>query len=199
MVEHRIFEKRLPLNHSLLKRIFGESSFSTDSEAYGQVVYFDEFNPKVITARLVYIQNSEVEHGEFVNLLEEDRTFNECLIISTLYFAQSISIIERMLSKQNDGLPDCLEHILKSTNGFIIYAFQFEQLAQLILDISDEEAINLRKSFNKRAVKMDRCELDDENWTLFKSIIRERCSLNVVYKPNYAGAKNLMLYAKSIA
>lgn len=199
MTEKNIIERTLPLNHSLIKRIFGETSYNSKSDAYGQVVYFDEINPKVITAKLVYIQNSDVEQQRFTSLLEEDLTFDECLLISTLYFAQPISCIQRLLSVKNESIEDCLEHILKSTKGSIIYTFQFEQLAQLVLDFSEGEAIKLRKAFNKRTLTINDGELDDENWRLFKRIVRDRCPLRIVYRPNYSGAKNLMLYARSIA
>lgn len=199
MNEHRIFERTLPLNHSLIKRIFGSTSYSNNSDAYGQVVYFDEINPKVITAKLVYIKSSEAEQQKFINLIEEDRSFDECLLISTLYFAQPISYIKQLLSGKSDSIEDCLEHVLRPTKGFIIYSFQLEQLAQLVLDLSEEEAIKLRRAFNKQAIVMNECELDDDNWKLFKCIVRERCPLNIVYKPNYSGAKNLVLYARSIA
>lgn len=89
---HSIVERRFPLDHFLVRKIFGTMSIGKNSEAYGQVVYFDEINPQVITAKLVYVEDWESESNNFAKLIEEDRTFNECLVISTLYFNKPVSI-----------------------------------------------------------------------------------------------------------
>jgi len=96
-------------------------------------------------------------------------------------------------------MEDYIDYIVKSTNGFLLYSFQFEQLAQLILDSSLDESVRMRKLFNKQRSIINECEQDDERSTLFKNIVRARTVTGSVQRPNYEGAKNLLLYAKSIA
>lgn len=200
MNNHTIVEKRFPLQHFMTRKIFGDDAFyGTSYEAYSQVVYFDEVDPKIITAKLVYWQDWENEPKGFTRFLDEDLTFDECLIVCTLYFSHSFTIIKQILSQPLNPIEDVLHHIVKPSNGYIIYSYQFEQLAQLILNVNLNEAVRLRKLFNKQRSTMNESKLDKEDLSVFKTVVRDRCILGCVHLPNYNGAKNLMLYAKSIA
>lgn len=196
---HSIVERRFPLDHFLVRKIFGTMSIGKNSEAYGQVVYFDEINPQVITAKLVYIQDWESESCKFSSLIEQDLTFNECLVISTLYFNKPVSMIKSILEKRMEPIEDFLQHIFQQTNGFLVYTFQFEQLAQLVLNVPLDEAVRLRRLYNKQPSFVNVCNSDDEKIQIFKKIIRQRSITKGVHIPNYPGALNLLHYAKSFA
>lgn len=198
-MSYQIIEGRFHTKHFLTRKIFGDVTFSKYSSAFSQIVYFDEIDPKVITAKLVYIEETEKKPEGFFNLLEEDLTFDECLIASTLYFVQSISTIKRLINEPLQTVEDFLHHILKPTNGYLLYSFQFEQLAQLVLNIPLSESVRLRRVYNKHPSGFDEVEFDNNEFYIFKSIIRRHCVLKKVYSPNYQGAKNLLLYARSIA
>jgi hypothetical protein len=199
MNHHGIFEKRLPVNHFLVRSIFGDASIAPTSKAFGHVVYFDEINPRVITAKLVYLQNEEDQPPEFVNLLDQDLNFNECLAISTLYFLQPFSLIRKILNERIEPIDDVLEHILKPTNGFMIYCHQFEQLAQLALNVPLDEAVRLRKVYNKQRSFGSVGNRDDDALCLFKNIVQRHCIQRNVHIPNYRGALNLRHYARTVA
>jgi hypothetical protein len=199
MSNQQIIERRFPLDHFLVRKIFGNDSFSPGPEGYCQIVYYDDQNPHVITANLVYLRDWENPPNGFINLVQEDLSFNECLILSTLYFDQPLALIKTLVNSKVELLENYLEYILLPTNGFLIFSFQFEMIAQLILDISIEEAIKLRKSYNKDRSVVRANELDDEKLKLFKGIVREYNITKVVYIPNYKGAKNLFRYATSLA
>lgn len=196
---NRIIEARFHSKHFLTRKVFGDVTFSKYSTAFSQIVYFDEIDPKVITAKLVYIQQNENEPEGFFNLIEEDLTFDECLIVSTLYFVQSIPTIKRLLNHPLQPIEDLLQHILKPTNGYLLYSIQFEQLAQLILNVPLSESVRLRRIYNKQPSVFNGVEFDSNDFSIFKSIIQRHCILKKVYSPNYQGAKNLLLYARSIA
>lgn len=196
---YSIFERKLPLDHFLVRNIFGTTSIGKNSAAYGHVVYYNEANPQVITAKLVYIENAERESDNFASLIEEDLTFNDCLIISTLYFNKPVSIIKTILEKKIHPIDDFLQHIFQQTNGFLVYSFQFEQLAQLALNVPLDEAVRLRKLYNKHPSFSRPCDSDDGRFELFKNIIRQRSISKGVHIPNYPGALNLLHYAKAFA
>jgi hypothetical protein len=198
MSRYTIIERRFPLEHYLVRKIFGTMSIGKYSKAYGQVVYFDEQNPQVITAKLVYLHNSEEESQSFVRFIEQDLCFNECLIVSTLYFNKPIPLIKKILENPIKPVEDFLAHIFKQTNGYLIYSFQFEQLAQLTLNIPLDEAVRLRRLFNKQPDFLNCTNSDDEPMSIFKSILKKR-NIGNVYTPNYPGALNLLRYATSFA
>lgn len=199
MSSNKIIERKVPTNHYLAWKIFGSTSSLPGEEAYAHIIYFDDSNPKIIAANLVYVQDWEFQPEGFSKLIEEDLSFNDCLAISTYYFIQSYSVIRTMIDGSLTPIENHLEYIVKSTNGFLLYSFQFEQLAQLILNATPEDAIRMRKLFNKKRSIIDECKQDDEKSSLFKSIVRLRTLTPYVLKPNYEGAKNLFLYATSIA
>lgn len=195
----KIIERRLPIHHFLVRRIFGEVSAYKSSQAFCQVVYFDEYDPKVITASLVYLQDQESIPDGFENLIEEDLTFDECLIMSTLYFAQPSHLIKQILYGSVKKTEDFLTHILRPTNGYLLYAYQFDQLAQLILNVPLDEAVKIRKVYNKQQSLISYNERDDHQLRQFKAIVQDCAITRVVHKPNYEGAKNLFLYAQTTA
>lgn len=199
MNSYKIIERKVPTSHYLARKIFGPTSFVPSEEAYVHLIYFDDSNPKIIAANLVYIQDWEDQPAGFSKWVEEDLSFNDCLAISTFYFIQSYSVIKTMIDGSLTPIENYLEYIVKPTNGFLLYSFQFEQLAQLILESTPEDAIRMRKLFNKQRSIINDNEADDDKSSLFKSIVRLRTLTPYVLKPNYEGAKNLFLYATSIA
>lgn len=194
----KIIERRLPLNHFLVQSVFGDVSAYQSETAYCEIVYFDENDPKVITANLVYLENKEFIPLGFNNLIEEDLSFDDCLIMSTLYFTQTERIIKRIVY----GLPlkthDALSHILNCSKGFLLFSFQFEQLAMMILDIALEEAVRKRKAYNKQQSLVNFNDCDDNRLHQFKTIVQERAIAKLVHRPNYKGAKNLYQYAQTV-
>lgn len=195
----KIIEKRLPLHHFLVKKVFGDLSSYRGSEAYCHTVYFDEHDPKIITANLVYVEDEDSVPSGFSNLIEEDLTFDECLIMSTLYFSQSAKMIKRVIYGSVLKTEDDLSHILKPTNGFLLFSFQFDQLAMLVLDVSLDEAVRIRQVYNKQPSLINFNENDDRKLKLFKKTVQEHAIARVVYKPNYQGAKNLYICAQTVS
>lgn len=128
MSTFKIIERKLPTEHFLVRKIFGDISSLKNTEAYGHLVYYNEYDPKIITASLVYLQDWENQPEGFLNFVEEDLTFDECLIVSTLYFSHPTPLIRKILTNPIRPIADHLQYILKPTNGYLIYSFQFEQL-----------------------------------------------------------------------
>lgn len=194
----KIIERRLPIHHFLVRSIFGDVSAYNSSQAYCEIVYFDENDPKVITANLVYVEDKEFMPFGFINLIEEDLTFDECLIMTTLYFNQPEKIIKRIICGSVIPTDDHLSHILNCTKGFLLFSFQFEQLAMMILDVPLDEAIRIRKTYNKHQSLINFSNRDDYRLRQFKTIVQERAITKVVNRPNYKGAKNLYQFAQTV-
>lgn len=194
----KIIERRLPIQHFLVRSIFGDVSAYNSSQAYCEIVYFDEYDPKVITANLVYVEDKEFMSLGFNNLIEEDLTFDECLIMSTLYFNQPEKTIKRIIYGSVIPTDDHLAHILNCTKGFLLFSFQFEQLAMLMLDVPLDEAVRIRKTYNKQQSLINFSNRDDYRLRQFKTIVQERAITKVVNRPNYKGAKNLYQFAQTV-
>lgn len=193
----KIIERQLPLHHFLVRRVFGEPFAYRSDQAHCRIVYFDEYDPKIIAASLVYLPEKDSLPVDFGKLIEEDLTFDDCLAISTLYFTQPTSLIKRIINGPFPQTEDFLSHILKPTNGYLVYSHQLEQLARFILDVPLDEAVRIRKVYNKQQSLIKFSESDDHQLRHFKMIVQERAIARTVQQPNYQGAKNLYLYATS--
>lgn len=193
----RIYEHKFSVSHPLMQNLFGEVSTKMHPKAYCQAVYFNKNNPKIVAAKLVYLKSPMKETKSFISFLTAELSFDECLIISTLYYSQKQNVIETILQSSDAEIDEDLEFLLKSTNGYIIYCYQFEQLAQLVLCISQDESIEVRKKYNKIQSSIENLNVDKKKLLQFKEIVKSRLITNSVRYPNYSGAKNLMTYAKS--
>ena len=190
-----IYEQRFAIDHPLIKSIFGKVT-SDRPKPYAQVVFYNKAKPRVIAAELVYLNNGKKEFKTFNKLIKPDLTYDECLVVSTLYYDQKYSTIKRIVETKTDT-PNELEFLLKPTNGYIIYCYQFEQIAQLVLGFSSDESIVLRKHFNKVQTCLDEFLGDKEKLSRFKGLLNKHLITNTVRFPNYSGATNLFLYAGS--
>jgi hypothetical protein len=90
------------------------------------------------------------------------------------------------------SLNSAVNELLKATHGFMVFSYQFEQIAQLILNIPNRDAIALRKLFNKLPHQIDHMIFDSDNREEFKRILKQHLITETVHQPNYVGAANLM-------
>ncbi len=197
MNDNTLIEEIFPLQHPLMKRLFSDEVLKHKESAYGQAVFFVYDDPKVIAAKIVCHANSEVSYGSsrVDVLLKYGSDYKSCLIIATFLYSQSLAQIRSLLTSPNE-VEDIFDHIIGSTNGFILYAYQFEQIVQMLLDVPLETAIALRKAFNRRKPLNEYCGIDDEKLAQFLNALDKYLAFDCVYTPNYSGASNLMLYAE---
>lgn len=187
-----ITEKTFDLNEPIVQLVFGEVLCKDPHYDYARMVYLKTKKPKIITAGLFYNEHPKKESGEFKTLLSPQFQFNECLLLSTLYYFQATSVIENILYQNNLSESSAINSILKSTNGFIVFAYQFEQIAQLILGIRNDDAIKLRKAFNKLPNCIYHMNINRIHIQNFERILKQHMITESVHQPNYQGAANLM-------
>lgn len=199
MNDNTLIEEIFPLQHPLMKRLFSVEVLKHKESAYGQAVFIAYDDPKVIAAKIVCHANSEVNYGSnrVDTLLKYGSDYKSCLIIATFLYSQSLVQIRKLLTSSNQ-VEDIFDHIIGSTNGFILYAHQFEQIVQMLLDVPLETAIALRKAFNRRKPLNEYCGIDDEKLAQLMTALDRYLAFDCVYTPNYTGATNLYAYVRRL-
>jgi hypothetical protein len=192
-----IKERVFSLDEPIAQNTFGIEACSVGTYVHSKFVYYETTKPIVITSGLFYKELSTKGTHEFKDFLNPNFQFWDCLILSTLYFQQRPSIIEIVLNDKVMSLNSVVNELLKVTHGFIVFSYQFEQIAQLILGISNDDAIALRKLFNKLPHQINHMIFDSDKLEEFKRILTRHLITDAVHQPNYIGAANLMsLYEK---
>lgn len=187
-----IKERVFSLNEPIVQSTFGIEACSDGTYEYSKFVYYETTKPIVITSGLFYKEPLVEGSYKFKDFLHSNFQFWNCLILCTLYFSHSQSTIETVLNEKAIGLNSSVNELLKATHGFIVFSYQFEQISQLILGISNDEAIALRKLFNKLPHQIDHMIFDSDKLEEFKRILTRHLITETVHHPNYAGAANLM-------
>ncbi len=200
MNNHDLIEDLFPLQHPLMKRHFSAEVLNSEDSIYGQAVFINYNDPKIIAAKIVQHEGSEVKYGSNAVelLLKYGSDYKSCLIIATFLYFQSLSQIRRILTSSND-VDDTLKQIIGSTNGFILYSYQFEQIVQMILDVPFETAFALRKAFNRRKPLNEYCGIEDDKLARLLAILDRHLAFDCVSNPNYSGANNLVNYVRRLA
>lgn len=195
MNDNTIIEDLFPLQHPLMKRHFSAEVLNSKDSIYGQAVFINYNDPKVIAAKIVQHDGSEVKYGSnsVGLLLKYGSDYKSCLIIATFFYVQSVSQIRRILNSSNE-VEDSLAQIIGPTNGFILYSYQFEQIVQMILDVPFETAFALRKAFNRRKPLHEYCGIEEDKLARLLAILDRHLAFDCVSTPNYSGANNLATY-----
>ncbi len=197
MNNDNLIEEIFPLQHPLMRRLFSDEVLKSKDSAYGQAVFINYNDPKVVSAKIVQHDQAEVSYGsnKVEVLLKYGSDYKSCLMISTCLYDQSLVQIRRLLTSSN-VVDDNLKQIISPTNGFILYAYQFEQIVQMILDVPLETAIALRKAFNRRKPLHEYCGIEDSKLKQLLYALDKYLAFDCVYKPNYFGANNLYTYVR---
>lgn len=200
MNDNTIIEDLFPLQHPLMKRHFSTEVLNSKDSIYGQAVFINYNDPKVITAKIVQHEGTDVKYGSnsVEVLLKYGSDYKSCLMIATLLYDQSLSQIRRILTSSND-VDDRLTQIIGTTNGFILYSYQFEQIVQMILDVPFETAFALRKAFNRRKPLHEYCGIEEDKLGQLLAILDRHLAFDCVSTPNYSGANNLVTYVSGLA
>lgn len=199
MKDYILIEDLFPLQHPLMKRLFSDEVLNAKDSAYGQAIFINYNDPKIIAAKIVQDEELKVSYGSnsIDVLLKYGSDYKSCLIIATCLYDQSLVQMRRLLTSSND-VDDNLKQIIGPTNGFILYSYQFEQIVQMILDVPIETAFALRKAFNKRKPLHEYCGIDEEKLARLMAILDRHLAFDCVYTPNYTGATNLYTYVTGL-
>lgn len=173
------------------------------SSIYGRFIYIDKKPLIVITSTLVCYYGARPKHSlNFVQLLNYKRSLNyyDCLLLSTLYYFESKATIRKILTthraKKNEATIN--KYLFFETNGYLVYDYQFEQLAESILEIDKNQARDLCKQFNKKKESLEKWNGSRELMLKFKKLLKGHFVTENVYHPNFVGGKRLMeFYGKS--
>lgn len=200
MNDNTIIEDLFPLQHPLMKRHFSSEVLNSKDSIYGQAVFINYNDPKVIATKIVQHEGSEVKYGSknVEVLLKYGSDYKSCLMIATFLYDQSLSQIRRILTSSND-IDDRFTQIIGPTNGFILYSYQFEQIVQMILDVPFETAFALRKAFNRKKPLHEYCGIEEDKLTRLLAILDRHLAFDFVSTPNYSGANNLTTYVSGLA
>lgn len=199
MNDNTLIEDLFPLQHPLMKRLFRDETLKSKDSVYGQVVFINHNDPKVVAAKIVHYEESEVSYGSnsIEVLLKYGSDYKSCLMIATCLYHQPLVQIRRVLTSSNE-IDENLKHIIAPTNGFILYSYQFEQIVQMILDVPIETAFALRKAFNRRKPLGEYCGIEEEKLARLMEILDRHLAFDCVYTPNYTGATNLYTYVRRL-
>lgn len=195
-----IYEEIFPIQHPLVKRTF-EVDATTHEGWLGQFLYLDYRDPKIISARLTKFDDDSIKLNNTYRLnllLKYGKDFDACLIIATFIYSEHYGKIRKVLTTKDQLIDESSNNILKSTNGFIVYAYQFDALAELVLDIPSETAIALRKAFNRKKPLNQFCGVDDAKLVYFQQVLDQLLVFDTVPSPNYSGANNLSTYVRGL-
>jgi hypothetical protein len=196
-----IYEEIFPIQHPLVKRTF-EVDATTHEGWLGQFMYLDYHDPKIISARLTKFNDDSIKlnNTNRLNLLlKYGKDYDACLIIATFIYSEHYAKIRKVLNAKNQFFDEPHSDILKSTNGFILYDYQFEDLARLVLNTPTETAVALRKAFNRKKPLNQFCGVNEVKLIFFQQVLNQRLAFDTVPSANYSGANHLLSYARSIA
>lgn len=199
MNNNTLIEDMFPLQHPLMKRLFSDEILKSKESVFGQAIFINYNDPKVIAAKIVQHDESEVRYGSnsVEVLLKYGSDYKSCLMIATCLYDQSLVQIRRILTSSND-VDDNLKQIIGPTNGFILYSYQFEQIVKMILDVPIETAFALRKAFNRKKPLHEYCGIEEEKLARLMAILDRYLAFDCVYTPNYNGATNLYTYVRRL-
>lgn len=125
-------------------------------------------------------------------------TFHDCVMFATLYFSEPISIIENILTTRIEADNEIVNEILASTNGYLLFNTQFEQLSQAILELPREKSVEFRRFCNKRKESIADLAVDLNRLTEFMSILDRHMITECVLTPDFISGKNLFLCLQSL-
>jgi hypothetical protein len=132
-----------------------------------------------------------------------DLNFDSILFALTLYgTASNQNPLDIINSSQKFKSIPLIDDILKPTNGYILFAHQFEQIYSRIPSASEIEIVTLRKDWNKK--KPEAIEIIKQTEIIpglsFYDLLIERTieENHFVWNANFKGAKLLWDYLNKI-
>jgi hypothetical protein len=127
--------------------------------------------------------------------LKDEWTFNECLILCAYYTWWTLPKFKKVLFQEIIPKDTAIKNLLTITHGYLLFTYQFELLAVLVLDISNPQATELRKNFNKQRPNLfDGCE--PSRAKIFKQVLKKHMVCDTVSYPPYRFARNLFDHLK---
>jgi hypothetical protein len=193
----KVFELITDGNHPLVKEDFPAEVSKSKSV---HIVATKEQRSKLVFMAVSYLTLSKNKPKSFNRLLElkDEWTFNECLILCAHYSWWNLPKFKKALFKKIIPKDTAIKNLLATTNGYILFSYQFELLSVLILGISPTQAIELRKNFNKKRSNLyDGYEPTQER--NFKQLLKKHMVCDTVTYPPYRFARNLFDYLKEIS
>lgn len=192
-----------------LKEVFGDTFYTTLITNYQYdilnhyVIYIDDTEPFVI----LHLYGDHVTedaikytpHLKDILLRLPDINYESVLLALSLYVHfDSIDILE-ILKTPNPFTPlEEYNDLLSPTFGYIIYKYQFEQLAARISNSISQDPVTLRKGWNKKlhSTIEDCTQLMVTNKVNLTTFLRERTieENHFVFSPAYREAQLLYNY-----
>ena len=78
---------------------------------------------------------------------------NKFSILKTLYNRVSPDLILSIIDTPCNAKNKYLSTLLQESNGYMLYAHQFEDFLKKYLELSNDEAVEFRKLWNKKSIK----------------------------------------------
>lgn len=167
-------EQILPFNENLKYRFNEKNSLIQEWVNTGIKfvrVVLDEENDKIIHFSGTSNNSSNIINPTFQDLFEMIRTVddNNLSILKTLYNRVEPDLILTIINKPLNSKERYLSELLKESNGYLIYAHQFEGFCRKYLNLTEGESIELRRDWNKKFIKKREVLIQSEFYYLIES------------------------------
>ncbi|MBK6953836.1 MAG: hypothetical protein IPH24_17850 [Crocinitomicaceae bacterium] len=181
---------------NLISKGFGEEIKDKSLEAH--IVYIDTKPKELILASYGSI-NRNPKRTNFMTLLKsiDCSDFNKLLLVVSTY-TSDYSLISSDAKLSLPTLNVQIDKLLKDSNGWLVYAYQLEQLYTIATGASKEQAVEFRRKINKKY--LDAYE-EAKSINLFNTelneVILSRMKLDYVVEPSYSKTYRLFQYLNS--
>jgi len=128
----------------------------------------------------------------------KESSFNQCLLLSSLYYKQTSEQLCALLNKINHFVANSFwDEWLSNSFGILLYHHQLEQIYSMLTGASYTDAIDFRKQWNKKTIESREIASSipvDKDKTLASFIESRTADYNsFTYSANFQGAYNLMV------
>ena len=141
-----------------------------------------------------------IEDKNFKKTLLElpEITYESLLLFTSLFFKVENHKLINLFQYKNNLPPVELEYLFKDSFGYLIYSHQLEQLYMMITNCGLEEAVDFRRSWNKKNALTRIASqqiLINNNYSLYDFIYEFTIDENrFVYHANFGAAHRLWSY-----
>lgn len=190
----KVIELITDSNHPLVKELLP----SDDSKSQlVHIVATKEQHSKLVFMAVSSLTLPKSKPKSFNRLLElkDEWTFNECLILCAHYTWWTLPKFKKVLFKEIIPKDTAIKNLLAITHGYLLFTYQFELLAVLVLNISNQQATELRKNFNKQRPNLF-AGYEPSRAKIFKHLLKKHMMCNTVSYPPYRFARNLFDHLK---
>lgn len=126
---------------------------------------------------VINIEEHEMYFQDFVNrFIHDSRSLN---ILAAAYQFYSKDAIKKILTTTLNDTNEFVNNLLKESNGYLIYKYQFEELMKFKFELEQDEAIVYRRDWNKKVQNLFRKLIItqfDDNRTLYDLIVEKSVS-----------------------